>query len=239
MQISAYTYTNRGGRDHNEDSVRASAAQGVFVLADGLGGHGSGEVASALAVDTLFTGMTQAGALDETDLLTLFQSANEEILRQQAQPGREEMRTTAVALRLADDQAVWAHIGDSRLYRFSGGELAGVTADHSVTYRKFLGGEISYMDVYHDDDRSRLLRVLGREPCRPEAGRADVSPGDAFLLCSDGFWEFVYNEEIQADLCTARTPEEWAERMLLRHIRRTPPGSDNFSLITVFVEACG
>ena len=119
MQISAYTYTNRGGRDHNEDSVRASAARGVFVLADGLGGHGSGEVASALAVDTLFTGMTQAGALDETDLLTLFQSANEEILRQQAQPGREEMRTTAVALRLADDQAVWAHIGDSRLYRLA------------------------------------------------------------------------------------------------------------------------
>ena len=69
MQISAYTYTNRGGRDHNEDSVRASAARGVFVLADGLGGHGSGEVASALAVDTLFTGMTQAEALDETDLL--------------------------------------------------------------------------------------------------------------------------------------------------------------------------
>ena len=144
-----------------------------------------------------------------------------------------------MALKLAGSTAVWAHIGDSRLYRFSNGELAGVTADHSVTYRKFLGGEISYMDVYHDDDRSRLLRVLGKEPCRPEAGQAAVSPGDAFLLCSDGFWEFVYNEEIQADLCRARTPEEWAEGMLLRHIRRTPPGSDNFSLITVFVEACG
>ena len=193
MQLSAYAYTNRGGRDHNEDSLRASAEQGIFVLADGLGGHRCGEVASQAAVDAILAGST----------------------------------------------AVWAHIGDSRLYRFSNGELAGVTADHSVTYRKFLGGEISYMDVYHDDDRSRLLRVLGKEPCRPEAGQAAVSPGDAFLLCSDGFWEFVYNEEIQADLCRARTPEEWAEGMLLRHIRRTPPGSDNFSLITVFVEACG
>ena len=149
------------------------------------------------------------------------------------------MRTTAAALKLADGAAVWAHIGDSRLYRFSKGELAGVTADHSVTYRKFLGGEISYMDVYHDDDRSRLLRVLGREPCKPEAGHGELEPGDAFLLCSDGFWEYVYTEEIQADLCRARTPEEWAESMLLRHIRRTPPDHDNFSLITVFVEECG
>ena len=178
MQLSAYAYTNRGGRDHNEDSLRASAEQGIFVLADGLGGHRCGEVASQAAVDSIFTGMAQAEALEEAGLLDLFRSANEELLRRQAQPGQEEMRTTAVALKLAGSTAVWAHIGDSRLYRFSNGELAGVTADHSVTYRKFLGGEISYMDVYHDDDRSRLLRVLGKEPCRPEAGQAAVSPGD-------------------------------------------------------------
>ena len=239
MGLRAYTYTNRGGREHNEDSLRAAAEAGIFVLADGLGGHRSGEVASALAVETLFAGMAQAETLEETALLDLFHSANQGILDQQAQPGQEEMRTTAVALRLTDSQAVWAHIGDSRLYRFSGGELAEVTKDHSVTYRKYLGGEISYMDVYHDDDRGRLLRVLGKEPCKPEAGGSPVSPGDAFLLCSDGFWEFVYNEEMQADLCKARTPEEWAELMLLRHIRRTPPGNDNFSLITVFVEECG
>ena len=238
MKLTAYHYTNRGGRDHNEDALRAWADgdRGAFVLADGLGGHQCGEVASALAVETLFAGMTAGDAPDEAGLLDLFQAANAGILHQQVQPDREEMRTTAVALSLADGEAVWAYIGDSRLYRFRGGELAEVTKDHSVTYRKYLGGEISYMDIYHDDDRSRLLRVLGKEPCKPEAGRAAAEPGDAFLLCSDGFWEFVYTEEIQADLCKARTPEAWAELMLLRHIRRTPPGSDNFSLITVFVE---
>ena len=146
------------------------------------------------------------------------------------------MRTTAVALKLAEGQAVWGHIGDSRLYRFSNGELAGVTADHSVTYRKFLGGEISYMDVYHDDDRSSLLRVLGKASCQPETGQAELKPGDAFLLCSDGFWEYVYQEEIQADLLKAETPAQWVQLMLLRQIRRTPPGNDNFSVIAVFVE---
>lgn len=151
-------------------------------------------------------------------------------------PGREEMKTTAVALSIGGDRAVWGHVGDSRLYRFSGGALAQETRDHSVTYMKYLGGEISYMDVYHDDDRSSLLRALGKLPCKPEAGQARLRPGDAFLLCSDGFWEYVYQEEMLADLLKAETPEQWAEGMLLRHIRRTPPGNDNFSLITVFVE---
>ena len=151
-------------------------------------------------------------------------------------PGQEEMKTTAVALSVAGDRAVWGHVGDSRLYRFSAGTLTQETRDHSVTYMKYLGGEISYMDVYHDDDRSSLLRALGKLPCKPETGQARLQPGDALLLCSDGFWEYVYQEEMLADLLKAETPEQWAEGMLLRHIRRTPPGNDNFSLITVFAE---
>ena len=127
-------------------------------------------------------------------------------------------------------------MGDSRLYHFSGGELTHFTRDHSVTYMKYLGGEISYMDVYHDDDRSSLLRVLGKADCHPETGSSVLQPGDAFLLCSDGFWEFVYNEEIQADLLKAETPKQWVQLMLLRHIRRTPPGNDNFSVIAVFAD---
>ena len=237
MRISTYCYTNRGGRDHNEDSVRCFAenGRGVFVLADGLGGHGRGEVASALAADALFQGCT-ASVLDPEGLLELFQQANDEVLSQQEKPGQEEMKTTAVVLSIHGDQAVWSHIGDSRLYRFSGETLTQLTRDHSVTYMKYLGGEITYMDVCHDDDRSSLLRALGKQPCRPEAGRADLLPGNAFLLCSDGFWEYVYREEMLADLLKAETPEQWARNMLLRHIRRTPEGNDNFSLICVFVE---
>lgn len=70
----------------------------------------------------------------------------------------------------------------------------------------------------------------------PERRAGPAAPGDAFLLCSDGFWEFVYNEEMLADCLKARTPEEWGRLMLLRHICRTPTGNDNLSLIAVFVE---
>ncbi len=237
MNISAFCYTNQGGREHNEDSVRCCAGEdrGLFVLADGLGGHGCGEVASALAADVLYDGIA-AGNPDTGELCALFQEANAAILRQHAVPGQEDMKTTAAALSITPGRAVWGHIGDSRLYRFSGNTLVQATRDHSVTYMKYLGGEITRMDVYHDDDRPRLLRALGREPCRPEAAECVPAAGDAFLLCSDGFWEYVYQEEILADLLKAETPEQWAKLMLLRHIRRTPPGNDNFSLISVFVE---
>ena len=234
MRLSACCYTNQGGRDHNEDSVRCCAEQGVFVLSDGLGGHGSGEVASALAADILFEGCSAHP--DPDGLAELFQKANEAVMEGQKVPGQEDMKTTAVALSVAGDLAVWGHVGDSRLYRFSGGALSQETRDHSVTYMKYLGGEISYMDIYHDDDRPSLLRALGKLPCKPEAGQAELRPGDAFLLCSDGFWEYVYQEEVLADLLKAETPEQWAQLMLLRHIRRTPPENDNFSLITVFAE---
>ena len=237
MKLTAYAYTNRGGRENNEDSLRLSleGERGVFVVADGLGGHQSGEVASALAADAILDAC--AGRAPEEEALTeALRAANARVLEGQREPGREDMRTTAVALWLEGERALWAHVGDSRLLHFSGGALAHATRDHSVTYRKFLGGEISYMDIYHDDDRSSLLRVLGRETCQPEAGGCAAAPGDAFLLCTDGLWEFVYREEMLADWLKAETPEQWARLMLLRRVRRAGPGSDNFSLITVFVE---
>lgn len=237
-QISFYSYTNKGGRPGNEDSIRCGLAAGraIFVLADGLGGHGSGEVASSIAAESILSGCAGAESLDSQALTEQLLEANRQVMEGQQYPGQEEMKTTAVALAIEEDNVFWAHVGDSRLYRFSGDELAGITRDHSVTYMKYLGGEISYLDVYHDDDRSSLLRVLGRENCQPEAGQAKLQPGDAFLLCSDGFWEFVYNEEMQADLLKSETPEQWVQTMLLRHIRRTPPGNDNFSVIAVFAE---
>ena len=238
MRQSYFQYTNKGGRPNNEDSISCSLrdGRGVYVLCDGLGGHSSGEVASALAADAIASALCDAEDLSRDVLSSAFKEANRRILDAQKEPDQEDMRTTAVALFIEGDRAIYGHIGDSRLYFFSGGQLKSITRDHSVTYMKYLGGEISYMDVYHDDDRSSLLRVLGKEDCRPEQGEQAVTCGDAFLLCSDGFWEYVYNEEMQADLLKSETPEQWIRFMLNRHIRRTPPGNDNFSVIGVFLE---
>ncbi len=179
MKISYYAYTNKGGRPNNEDSIRCGLQnrRGVFVLADGLGGHSSGEVASGLAAQAIWEGCAGAEILDSETLKGQLEEANRLVLEGQKVPGREDMKTTAVALALEGDLAFWAHVGDSRLYRFSDGQLVFATRDHSVTYMKYLGGEISYMDVYHDDDRSSLLRVLGKASCQPETGQAELKPG--------------------------------------------------------------
>lgn len=237
MKIRAYSYTNQGGRSHNEDSIRCytKGRQGVFVLADGLGGHLSGEVASGIAVDTISMGCV--GNVIETEhMLKLFFQANERIMEEQRGAAHTGMKTTAVALSIDEKLAVWAHIGDSRLYHFSNGGVSQLTQDHSVTYRKYLSGEISYMDINHDDDRSSLLQVLGKDTCKPEADKAAINAGDAFLLCSDGFWEYVYKEEMLIDWLKSKTPEQWGQLMLLRLVRRVPAKHDNFSLITVFLE---
>ena len=90
MKFSAYAYTNRGGRDSNEDSIRCQiqGQRGAFLVADGLGGHQSGEVASALAADVILAGCTAGAAPDRDALLDLFQAANQELRRQQAVPGQ-------------------------------------------------------------------------------------------------------------------------------------------------------
>ena len=151
MKLSYFSYTNKGGRPNNEDSLRCQEldGRGVFVLADGLGGHQSGETASAIAVEAILAGASAAPSLDGGTLLSQLAEANRQVMEGPKEPGCEDMKTTAVVLgietapedgALSDEsvssgegRAAWAHVGDSRLYYFSGGELAAVTRDHSVT----------------------------------------------------------------------------------------------------------
>ena len=121
MRLSAYCYTNQGGRDHNAPRGRCWAAPGACVLPAARGGPGCGEVASALAADVLLEGCAARPGPDK--LMELFQKANEAVIAGQKVPSQEEMKTTAVALSIDGDRAVWGHVGDSRLYRFSGGAL--------------------------------------------------------------------------------------------------------------------
>ena len=100
MRLSCFTYTNKGGRPDNEDSVRwdCQDGRGIFVLADGLGGHRSGEMASAIAAETILTGISEASALDEQLLAEQLEAANLQVMEGQKHPGCEDMKTTAVVL---------------------------------------------------------------------------------------------------------------------------------------------
>lgn len=217
---------------------------GFFVLADGLGGHRDGADASATVVESMLSSWEKSseGSMMER-LVGCISQANQAVLEKQRERGAI-MKSTVVALALSGNKGAWAHVGDSRLYHVTNGHIYHATQDHSVTYKKYLNHEIPREAINFDEDRSSLLRAVGDvSRCLPDCGEpingGIVSPGDAFLLCSDGFWEYLYDEEILIDCLKAESPQRWAELMLLRLLPRMRPGSDNLTLLTVFLKERG
>lgn len=231
------TYTNTGGRPHNEDTVmwtKRAGKSACVVVADGLGGHGGGELASAKAAE-LICGRW-AGQADEEVLANLVKAGNEAVLA--IQTPQCSMKTTVVVLNLMPGRAVWAHVGDSRLYRFYEGKLKFQTCDHSSAQIGVMLGQITPDQIRHHPDRNRVLRALGQdEELQVETGSCAIGPGrTAFLLCSDGFWEYVLEEEMEKDLNAASDPEEWIRLMRKRLSDRVPADNDNNTAAAVWIE---
>lgn len=237
-KILVYGCSNAGGRPENEDSFEICMDNGraFAAVADGLGGHGEGKQASSSAVRHLMELKKEDGIPDQAAIMDKLCQANEEILKRRQ--SRYSMKTTVVFLGVTQQEAVWAHIGDSRLYHFWNGKLCDYTLDHSVSQLAVALGEIERRQIPGHKERSRLLRVLGDDEVSPDIQeKVLLSKGThAFLLCSDGFWEHVTENEMQADLYCSRTPKEWVESMCLRLSYRITENSDNFTAAAVFVE---
>ncbi len=231
-----------GDREINEDSVGLSReGEGfLFALADGLGGHGHGEVASAIAVEASLRVFSQReGAGDDLLPMCIVEGQNELITQQRALGVQTEMKTTQVLLHIAGDAARWAHVGDSRLYWFKKDKLLGRTLDHSVPQMLVSQGELREKDIRFHEDRNRLIRVLGMDWDSPKYDLSDaypIAPPLSFLLCSDGFWELIDEKEMAKQLHRAAGPQEWLDAMkaiVLKNGRGK--NMDNFSAIAVFV----
>ena len=239
MIIDVYEYSNQGGRSYNEDSTghRIEGENGIFVVADGLGGHAHGEVASAAAVETVTTDWTPNVPNRMAWFTEEIAKANANIMGISQQMG-DTMKSTIVTLSIDNGMAVWAHSGDSRLYYFHRGWIAAVTDDHSVAYKKYKAGEIDKDEIAFDEDQSALLRTLGgADRFEPDVNGWPelLEPGDAFFLCSDGAWEFLKDEEILIDLLKAENAKHWAELMMLRMMDRIKCGNDNFTIQTIML----
>lgn len=208
----------------------------IYVLADGLGGHLHGEMASKCAVDTLVNAELPQPDGQAVWLWEQIKLTNGKILELQEQNGT--MRTTVVALSVCEDRAAWAHVGDSRLYYLHNKKIEAFTEDHSVAYKKYLAGEITREQIGFDEDQSSLLRALGNpdrnQPVCYELEHP-LEAGDGFLLCSDGAWEYIMDEEILVDFLKADCAQTWAELLLVRVLERLEQGNDNLSIITVMV----
>ena len=242
MTIDKYVFSSRGGRERNEDAAFAFSEddKGIFIVADGLGGHKDGNVASSSTVEyfrELWLGREEE-ALTKEWIEAAIRGANDNLLSLQKET-RSNMRSTLALLLVDGENSFWANVGDSRVYFIRGGELAKITEDHSFAFLKFKSGDIRRADIVRDADQSRLLRSIGDESRNvPDVyeNRRPLKKDDAFMLCSDGLWEYLNDDEVMTDYLKSDGAREWAERLLLRAISRIRSGNDNLSIVTAIVK---
>lgn len=231
-----------GGRQRNEDSCGywGDDTQTCVVLSDGAGGHGGGDVASQLVVETILKSFKEQQIVNSTRSLELLHAANKAVIGQQpSAPELHDMRATVV-LTLIDIQRaeiVWGHIGDSRLYGFSKGNLHFQTRDHSVFQSMVDAGYVKEGNARDSAQRTVLTgSVGGEEGFTPDVSdySFDIRPGDAYLLCSDGFWEYVDEQQMEAQLQFSGSPEDWLARMEAVLLELKREGHDNYSAIAIW-----
>ena len=242
---SRFTYavfTNAGDRPINEDSVGVFEhdANHCFVLCDGLGGHGMGDVASALVKDVFGDMFSKAD--DMVNFLGQTFTASQDILmvEQKARRASQKMKTTATALVADEQNAYIGYIGDSRLYVFRKNKVKTRTLDHSIPQMLVLSREIKESQIRNHPDRNILLRVLGIEwddPMYELLVPIPLKKCQAFLLCSDGFWELIEEKEMCELLKKSSSVEEWLFSMT-EVVKKNGVGRnmDNYSAIAIWCE---
>jgi len=237
MKFDVYSYTNKGGRDYNEDFCGhlQDVGKGVFVIADGLGGHGHGEVASEIAVNYILNTAKSDLEIDDAYLLEIMNGANNAVINHQnSEPVYKNIRTTVAAAFFSEDVFKYFNVGDSRLYYFKNGCLYSQSKDHSVPQMAANMGEITTEEIRNHEDRSKLLKVLGDVEnlnIKKIVQGVKIEKGDAFILCTDGFWEYVFETEMELDLLKSSSPKEWCEFMCKRLLRRVTGNNDNFTVL--------
>jgi protein phosphatase len=246
LQLEAGGLTDPGPhRPNNEDSIGCFAPADtlalerkgyLYVVADGLGGHNAGEVASSSAVATMGEEYYSPSnhTRIEPALRQAVQAANLRIHElTHRNPEYRSMETTLSALAIAGSQAYVAHVGDTRVYLWRAGRLTQLTSDHSEAAELVRMKVLKADRVREHPGRNVLTRTLGsRLIPRPDYLRQPVLPGDQFLMCSDGLWSEVQDEEL-AEILAEHPPEHACRQLLERAIARDC--TDNVSIQVVRV----
>jgi len=231
MRAEAITHTGLV-RQNNEDAVYIAPDRQLFIVADGMGGHVSGEVASAMAVQVVADTIAREGDGEPVQTLRrAFAQANQEIYQAaQEQPDRLGMGTTLTALWVVGDQLYVAHIGDSRAYLIHGDQMTSLTKDHSLVGELFREGGLTAEQAMVHPQRNILTRSLGNQ-ASVEADIADyaLNAGDRLFLCTDGLSNLITNPEILAVIRNSSSLHQALATLLALALERG--GQDNITLI--------
>jgi protein phosphatase len=235
-------------RENNEDSFHAVPALNLWIISDGMGGVAHGEVASALAVETIAaycqdalskpatsSGVGRSSDLSVTanHLADATRAANRKIYNSAAQnPEQEGMGATVVAAWLEGRCLSLVHVGDSRAYLMRSGTLVRLTEDHSLVAEQVRRGVLTPEQAEHSKLQNILVRALGvREDVEPDISDRDLLPGDFLLLCTDGLTRGVPDPEIAKVLASSAGPQAAVDRLVDLALERG--GEDNITAIVV------
>jgi serine/threonine protein phosphatase PrpC len=242
-RVEFATLSGQGARSYNEDACGywTSPAGSCFIVCDGAGGHGGGDVASETAVRTLLSAFSAAPSLESSHIASLISQTDAAIRYGQKLAGSlSKMSATVTALFLDADarRAQWSHLGDTRLYHLRRREVRCMTKDHSVVQSFVDAGVLGAHEVRHHARRNLLFAALGvGESTAPEALEQsfELEEGDAFLICTDGFWEEVDEAAMLDCLQRADSAEAWLLLMEQRLLAQAKEGQDNYSGLAVWI----
>ena len=248
MKIVLSDLCKQGGREYNQDFVanHANGMQACLVVCDGLGSYVGSEVASQLCATRIVNMYSRvletsgARAFEPDYVRSYIHTAHSYVADfKEMHPEIRSSCTTVACVVTNGNRTVITHIGDTRVYVFRNNKLVYQTKDHSLSQVAVEMGQISLRDIRTHKDQNKLTRVLGNEYFTEPDCAVDEEPlhvGDSFIICTDGFWEYVYEEEMEADLASSKgNPQEALKKMEKRLLSRVTKFNDNYSAIVATV----
>lgn len=230
-------------RKGNEDNFFADANEyrGLFMVADGMGGHAAGEVASQMAVEVISSALEELKDLESADALEKVSGslrlANRSVFeRSSAERDKKGMGSTASVLVLGDERFIIGHLGDSRIYLLRGDEFRRLTHDHSVVQEQVDAGLITAEEAKHHKQSNVITRCVGMGwDVEPDVSDGDVRQGDIFLLASDGLTGMVEDWRLQQLLSSHVPPARMVDALIAEANARG--GVDNITAVVVRVHS--
>ena len=244
LALVHHSLTNKGDRSYNEDAYCHVRDQHVvsFAVADGMGGAAGGLQASHLAMQAV---RAAALTLEPEQFCQQLMAMSQLIKTEQlSNPELSRMSTTVAELRIDTyaQKAIWAHWGDSRIYWFRGKELVTMTVDHSVVQSLVSAGLLSAAEAKTYPKKNIVLGAVGaNSEVGPEVLNApiDVASGDAFLLCTDGIWNCLHPEDIEASLKQSASVQDWVADLMERVQTIGHGSNDNYTATGIWITSDG
>lgn len=235
-------YSDPGSRETNEDYISCFTGDNkfCFVIADGLGGEGSGDMASRFVCNHTVVLAEKAKTLDGEFLKESFGIIQKNLLRAKKELLITSGMTSTLSIVLFDGgKASWGHIGDSRIYWLKNGGIKQISVDHSLAQFMISSGISENMDVREHPDRSTLMAAMGMENMGDayeiDASGVEMNEAMSFLMCTDGFWQYVREDELLAVAAMSVSAEDTINR-LVKIAKKNAGSEERDNLSAIFIK---